>query len=61
MDGAGATSKEISQPVLAGTGKRLLLEQFVTLDERRAAGTGSFWKVDARRYPLAVLLINCRL
>ncbi|MDP5189956.1 ATP-dependent DNA helicase [Rheinheimera baltica] len=51
----------IRQPVLVqgSTGKRLLLEQFVTLDNAVLLGTGSFWEgVDVRGDTLSCVIID---
>ena len=51
----------VRQPVLVqgSTGKRLLLEQFVTLDNAVLLGTGSFWEgVDVRGDTLSCVIID---
>ena len=51
----------IRQPVLVqgSTGKRLLLEQFVQLDNAVLLGTGSFWEgVDVRGDTLSCVIID---
>lgn len=51
----------IRQPVLVqgSTGKRLLLEQFVTLENAVLLGTGSFWEgVDVRGDTLSCVIID---
>lgn len=51
----------VRQPVLVqgSTGKRLLLEQFVTLDNAVLLGTGSFWEgVDVRGDALSCVIID---
>ncbi|KKO45636.1 ATP-dependent helicase [Arsukibacterium ikkense] len=58
---ANALPEQISQPVLVqgSTGKRLLLEQFVTLDNAVLLGTGSFWEgVDVRGDTLSCVIID---
>jgi ATP-dependent DNA helicase DinG len=58
---AQALPEQISQPVLVqgSTGKRLLLEQFVKLDNAVLLGTGSFWEgVDVRGDTLSCVIID---
>jgi ATP-dependent DNA helicase DinG len=53
--------EQVRQPVLVqgSTGKRLLLEQFVTLDNAVLLGTGSFWEgVDVRGDTLSCVIID---
>ncbi|KRS23006.1 ATP-dependent helicase [Alishewanella sp. WH16-1] len=58
---AGALPEQIRQPVLVqgSTGKRLLLEQFVQLENAVLLGTGSFWEgVDVRGDTLSCVIID---
>lgn len=58
---AAALPEQIRQPVLVqgSTGKRLLLEQFVQLENAVLLGTGSFWEgVDVRGDTLSCVIID---
>ena len=58
---AKALPEQIRQPVLVqgSTGKRLLLEQFVKLENAVLLGTGSFWEgVDVRGDTLSCVIID---
>ena len=58
---AAALPEQIRQPVLVQgtTGKRLLLEQFVQLENAVLLGTGSFWEgVDVRGDTLSCVIID---
>lgn len=58
---ANALPEQIRQPVLVqgSTGKRLLLEQFIQLENAVLLGTGSFWEgVDVRGDTLSCVIID---